>query len=69
MTKKELERLFVENGGAVEIEILGHEYWISDYGHKYQLFSEEVDDGYTPIKELTVEETICAIEVYGKVGK
>lgn len=66
MTRKELESLFVENGGAIE---LTDTLWISDYGHKYQLFSEEANDGYTPIRKLTVEETIEMLVEYGKIGK
>ncbi len=64
MTKKELEKLFVENDGVVEV---ADTLFISNYGFKYNLYSEE--DEYTPIKELTVEEAIYAVENYGKVGK
>lgn len=68
MTRRELESLFVENGGAVE---LTDTLWISDYGHKYQLFveDEEAAYGYTLIRRLSVEETIEMLVEYGKVGK
>lgn len=62
-TAKELERLFTEEGGAIE---LTDKTWISDYGHRYQLFSEDLDDGYTPIRELTVEEVNTLLFLAGK---